>query len=284
MKVLMIRDRQGVTNVVSMIMIIAIIVSFMGMVFATYMPAWGKDIEVQTLNEAMDSFMDLKSGLDTLAVGGDQGTTMTTKIALGSDGGPVFGFGRMSGSLNLYEEDAMVVVSDDSGYIYGQGRGSLVYRSQNLYVEDQKITLEGGAIIREQAGSSVVKGPPNLIVDNDPTLSSTSLYILLISLEGQDVSFSGTGSYMVSSTLLSEESSTYTIGAGTDIVIDISTEYGTLWEDTLDGMMADEGLTKGIDYSVVHGTDVDGNPVVTFTFTSLTELVLRSSFFRITMT
>jgi hypothetical protein len=235
--------------------------------------------------------MDLKSGLDTLAVGGDPGTMMTTKVQLGSDGGPVFGFGRMTGSMTLYEENGLFVVSDDSGYIYGQGRGSLVYRSQNLYVEDQKITLEGGAIIREQAGVPVVKGPPNLIIDNDPNLGETSLYILLINLEGQSISFSGTGSYMISSTILSEESSTYAVGAGTDIVLSFMTDYGTLWEDTADDMMTDEGLTKGTDpvtdpqdYTVDHGVDIDGNNIVTFTFYTLSELVVKSSFYRIAMT
>lgn len=274
-----------------MIMITAIVVSFMGMVFATYLPAWGKDVEVQTLNEVMDSFMDLKSGLDTLAVGGDPGTSMTTKIQLGSDGGPVFGFGRMTGSITLYEENGLMVVSDDVGYIYGQGRGSLVYRSNNLYVEDQKITLEGGAIIREQAGSPVVKGPPNFVIDNDPNLGETSLYILLISLEGQSISFSGTGSYMVSSTILSEESSTYAVGAGTDIVMTFMTDYGPLWESTIDDMMTEEGLTKGTDpitdpqdYTVVHGTDIDGNAIITITYSTLSELVVRSSFYRISMT
>jgi hypothetical protein len=68
------KDSSGVTNVVSMIMILAIIVSFVGMVFATYLPAFGKDMEFQTLNEVMDSFMDLKSGMDRLSVGSpDQG-------------------------------------------------------------------------------------------------------------------------------------------------------------------------------------------------------------------
>lgn len=285
------RDTFGVTNVVSMIMITAIVISFMGMVFATYLPAWGKDIEVQTLNDVMDSFMDMKSGFDTLAVGGDPGTTMTTKVQLGSEGGPVFGFGRMTGSLTLHEENALVVVEDDGGYIYGQGRGSLVYRSQNLYVEDQEITFEGGAIIREQAGSPVVKGPPNLVVDNDPTLGTTSLYILLVNLEGQSISFSGTGSYMVSSTVLLSESSTYSIGGGTEISVTLSTDYGTLWEVTMDDIMIDEGLNKGTDpivdpkdYMVTQGVDIDGNPTVTFTFYTLTELVVKSSFYRISMT
>ncbi|MEA3557974.1 MAG: hypothetical protein U9R75_01845, partial [Candidatus Thermoplasmatota archaeon] len=136
MRLLRSGNDSGVTNVVSMIMIIAILISFMGMVFSTYLPAWGKDIEVQTLNEVMDSFMDLKSGLDTLSAGGDPGTSITTKMTLGSNGGPVFGFGRMTGSINIEEESGLMTVTDGGAvpFTYGQGRGTIVYRSNNLYV------------------------------------------------------------------------------------------------------------------------------------------------------
>ncbi|MGA1819598.1 MAG: hypothetical protein ACMUHU_01170 [Thermoplasmatota archaeon] len=290
MKGILRTDRSGVTNVVSMIMILAIIVSFMGMVFATYLPAFGKDLEFQTLNEVMDSFMDLKSGLDRLSVGGDSGTSLTTKVTLGSDGGPVFGFGRMTGSLNLYEESGLITVDDSAGFTYGQGRGTVMYRSNNLYVEDQIITMEGGAIIRDQAGSSVLKGPPNMVLDNDVFTGSMSLYFLLINLEGESVSFSGTGSYLISTTLLTEEISSYAVSAGTDIIVTIETSHGDVWENTVDDIMEGEGLVKDV-YDEVGGTwtnndyrvEIAGD-TVSLTVRGLTELVVRSSFFRVTMT
>jgi hypothetical protein len=262
-----------------MIMITAIVVSFLGMVFATYLPAWGKDIEVQTLNDVMDSYMDLKSGLDTLAVGGDAGTSLTTKITLGSNGGPLFGFGRMTGSLTLQEEEGLFLVSDETGYDYGQGRGTIVYKSQNLYVEDQDITLEAGAIIRDQAGAPVVKGPPNIVVDNDPGSGTLSLYVLLVSIEGQSLSFSGTGSYMVSTTLLTEEISNYDLEAAPrDISLNIDTDYPALWEETIDTMMEDEGLVKDTDYTVTVGADS-----VLITIDDITDLIIRSAYFRVAL-
>jgi hypothetical protein len=272
-----------------MIMIIAIVVSFMGMVFATYMPAWGKDVEFQTLNDVMDSFMDLKSGFDTLAVGGDSGTSLTTKVTLGSDGGPVFGFGRMTGSMNLYEDDGLVLVEDSNGYTYGQGRGTIVYRSNNLYVEDQDIALECGAIIRTQAGSSVLKGPPNIVLDRDVNTGSMSLYMLLMNLEGESVSFTGTGSYLISTTLLTEEVSSYSIAGGTDIVVTIDTDLGQIWEDTIVDIMEEESLVQDVPDGGGGWIDNDfrveqGAGSVTLTLRGLTDLVVRSSFFRITMT
>ncbi|MFW3145807.1 MAG: hypothetical protein ACMUIE_03230 [Thermoplasmatota archaeon] len=273
-------DNQGVTNVVSMIMIMAIVVSFLGMVFATYLPAWGKDIEVQTLDEVMNSFMDLKSGFDTLSVGGSPGTAITTKMTLGSQGGPLFGFGRMTGSISLEEEDGLMTVRDSDGFTYGQTRGTIDYDSNNLYVDDQKITLEGGAIIREQGISSVLKGPPNLIVDRDSGTGDIRVYVLLINLEGDTVSYTGTGSYMITTTLLTEESSTYEISAGTDVRITMDTAYFEVWETAVDDMMAQETMTKGVDYTLVE--DAGGDMVLTIS--GVDDLVVRSSFFRVSMT
>jgi len=158
----------GVSNVVSLILIAGIVVSLLGMVFTTYLPAWGKDNEVKTLNSVMDSYMDLKTGFDTLALNGEPGTTSTTKISLGSSGGPVLGFGRMSGSIDLRNDLGIVEVYDQTGTIFSQGRGSLTYSSNTVNVEDQEISMEGGAIIRHQVGGSpVLKGRPNVFVWSD---------------------------------------------------------------------------------------------------------------------
>ncbi|MFO8051849.1 MAG: hypothetical protein R6V01_09160 [Thermoplasmatota archaeon] len=275
--------KSGVTNVVSLIMITAIIISFMGMVFSTYLPAWGKDIEVQTLNDVMDSFMDLKSGLDTLSAGGDPGTSITTKMTLGSNGGPVFGFGRMTGSLSIEEESGQVTVGG-GGYTYGQSRGTVLYRSNNLYVEDQDILLEGGAIIRDQAASSVLKGPPNLLVDKDQGTGKLRVYVLLQNLKGADVGFTGTGSYMLSTSLLTEESSDYDLGEenGQTITIEVRTEHHQVWSDTIEDIMTEESLTStNGDYATSYD---ENSETFTLTIYEVNILNVRTAFFKMTMT
>lgn len=269
-------DDDGVTNVVSLIMITAIIVSFMGMVFTTYLPAWGKDIEVQTLNDVMDSYMDLKSGMDTLSVGGDQGTSITTKIALGSNGGPMFGFGRMTGSLSLNNEGGEMSVYDAST-TYAQTRGTLKYSSNNIYVEDQEIILEGGAIFRDQAVSSVVKGAPNILVDRDTGTGDIRVYVLLSNLQGSEIGFSGTGSFMVRTSLLTAEFSEYSLG-GVDVTIDIETEHEDLWEEIADDMMEEQGIPD-TDYSTSYA-----GGLFSFTIENVDDLSLRTSFFKVGVT
>ncbi|MGA1821684.1 MAG: hypothetical protein ACMUIG_04080 [Thermoplasmatota archaeon] len=257
-------DTSGVSNIVSIIMLAGIITSLLGMIFTTYLPAFGKDIEAQTLNESMVSFMDLKSSVDILAVRGDEGTAMSSTITLGSVGGPVFGFGRCSGSFRLDTQDGLVQVQDQTGYAYGRGRGTIKYDSRNTYVDEQVITLEAGAIIREQLDQSVVKGSPNMIVTKDDTTDEVVMYLLLTTIEGDDQSYSGTGTYMISMTLLSEELSSYTIAPGTTLTLTVNTDYNTLWEDLFVGIMNDEGIPAGdytTDTSVADEFSLDINNV-----------------------
>lgn len=271
-----IRDTSGVSNIVSIIMLAGIITSLLGMIFTTYLPAFGKDIEAQTLNDSMVSFMDMKSAVDILAVRGDEGTTMSSTITLGSAGGPVFGFGRCSGSFRLDTQGGSVEVVDQTGYTYGRGRGTINYNSRNTYVDEQVITLEGGAIIREQLDQSVVKGAPNMVLTREETSGDVVLYLLLSTLDGDDQSYSGSGTYMISMTLLSEEIYSYTITAGTTLTLTVETDYNTLWEDIFVHMMNDEGVPAG-DYS----TDTSVVGEFSIDIDNVDKLEVRTSVFKL---
>jgi hypothetical protein len=204
--------------------------------------------------------MDIKSGMDTLAVGGDPGTSLTTKMTLGSTGGPIFGFGRSTGSMDIYPDSGIMVVRDSVGNVFAQGRGALIYDSSTTYVEDQKVTLESGAIIREQAGTRVLKGPPNLMVKEEA--GSVMVYMLLSTFEGTDRSITGTSSHMVTTTLLSEEVSTWNVPVDRAVEISITTENGDVWADLFTDMMGAQGFAV-TDYTVTQGTDVLGGPNTT---------------------
>ncbi|MDG6224506.1 MAG: hypothetical protein QCI82_03235 [Candidatus Thermoplasmatota archaeon] len=274
-----ISDENGVSNVVSMVMIAGIIISMMGMVFSTYLPAWGKDVEAQTLYGVMDSFMDMKSSVDQLSVRGDAGTSMTTKITLGSGGGPVLGFGRCTGNLQLLQDSGSVLAYDSDGNIYGRARGSLTYSSFNTYVDDQTISMEGGMLIREQAGSSVMKGPPNMVLNDDLNTGRRVLYLLLSTIEGDVRSYSGSETYMIRMTLLSEVMATYDITSAS-FVIEVVTEHGSLWEAHFRAMALDESIPAG-DLSFTSFVDADGNNAIRITVSGIDQLILRNAIFKL---
>ena len=128
-----------------------------------------------------------------------------------------------------------------------------------------------------------MKGPPNLIVDRDSGTGDIRVYVLLINLEGDTISYTGTGSYMITTTLLTEESSTYEFPSGNDIVFTIETRYGQVWESTVDDMMDGQGLIKGDgnDYNVSYDPSTE---LFVLTVFDVDELVVRSSFFMVTVT
>jgi hypothetical protein len=92
---------------------------------------------------------------------------------------------------------------------------------------------------------------------------------------------------MLSTSLLTEESSDYQFGdpassgSGEDISIEIETDHGTVWQDTIDDMMASESLSSPGAYLASYD-DVSG----TFTFTvyDVNLLTVKTAFFKVTMT
>jgi hypothetical protein len=271
-------DEHGISNVVSLVMITGIITAVMGMVFSTYLPAWGKDVEAQTLYGAMDSFMDMKSSVDQLSVRGDAGTSMSSKITLGSGGGPVFGFGRCTGSLRLSQDEGVVAVTDTGGAVFGNSRGSIIYSSSNTYVDDQVITLEAGMLVREQSGTAVLKGSPNMVVNDDINSGVRILYILLTTIEGDVRSYSGSETYMLSLTLLSETISAYDITAA-GVQIDITTDFTQVWQDHFTRMVQDEGIPIG-DLSFSTFLDAQNHNVLRVTLNNIDHLEIRNAIFK----
>lgn len=273
----------GVTNVVSMIMIIGIITSMMGMVFATYMPAWGKDIESRTEMDMMNSFYDLKSNLDTLAVGGDTGASLTTSFRLGSEGGPLFGFGRSQGSLVFQRDKGSFLVSDLSGRSYGRGIGNIHYTSNHLYINDGDLKMENGAIIRREVGADILKGPPNIILRKDNNTGEATLFVNLMVLESTETDLAGTQSYIIRASLLSSDISTYPVSGGSPISCNMTTQTPSIWLSIYSNITSAEGLVEGPanDYEIASGTDIAGNSFVDMTLHDIDEIKVRTSVFRL---
>jgi hypothetical protein len=174
-----------------------------------------------------------------------------------------------------------VEVYDQFGTTYSQGRGALTYDSNTVNVEDQKITLEAGAIVREQSGSAILKGRPNVVMRTDPNTGDVILYMTVLTIEGVGQSYSGTGTYMITSTLFSSQSSEYSIDAATIISIDITTNYDQIWTELFTEMADENSLVSGVDYTISTGTDANGNPNITIQLDAVDMIVLKTVVYRL---
>lgn len=120
-----------------------------------------------------------------------------------------------------------------------------------------------------------------MVIRTDTETGDTTLFFMVITIEGVGQSFSGTGSYLSTTTLLSAQSTDYDISPATIVSIDITTDYSSLWTDMIDAMAAENSLTSPADYTITTGTDVNGNPNLTVSFMSLDFLQLRTTMVRL---
>jgi len=114
-----------------------------------------------------------------------------------------------------------------------------------------------------------------------PDTGEMTLYIMVTTLEGNDQSISGTGSYLATTTLLSSQSSDYEVDPGDVISIDITTNFPDIWTEIFDDMASENLLSSPGDYMITYGVDVNGNPNMTVSFNTLDNIEVRNSLFRI---
>ncbi len=243
------REDQGVSNVVATIMLLAIFMSLLGMIMSTYLPAWARTNEATHMLDAADSFLMLKSNIDTQILRSEVDTTMTTTMTLGARGGPLFGVGRSSGSL-MMEDFASNNSMYNSTELMMRGKGAINFTTNNYYLDNQRFHYEHGGVILEQGENSVMKFAPNIHIrknNNDIVFSAT-----LITLRANGVDRAqGTSTVAIRTTLLTKEGMTYlnqTVGLQ-DAKLRIYTAFTATWTQYFTETCQAGGLAAG-DFTV----------------------------------
>jgi hypothetical protein len=231
------RNESGVSNIVTSIMMLGIIMTILGMILTVYVPMWARSNEISHLDDASDSFIDLKITTDSQILSNDVGSKFSTRVSLGSGGGPVLGIGRNTGSLDFDSGRGTIIVyqTEDTMNIFGEGGGNLIFDSNNNYYIDQTLVYENGGIIVSQGESSIMKASPDIHVEKDPITNFTKLELSLISMVGNHRSLGGTDDRMVETVLTSDMDSPHefdwsALGSGKNITIKFNTFDPEVWE------------------------------------------------------
>jgi len=219
-------------------MMLGIVMTILGMILTVYVPMWARSNEISHLEDASDSFTDLKITADSQILSNDVRSKFSTRISLGSSGGPVFGIGRTTGSLDFDAGKGTIMVyeSDDVLNIFGEGGGNLIFDSNNNYYIDQTIVYENGAIIVKQGDSAIIKAAPDIYIEKDPITNFTSMELTVISLVGNHKSVGGSGDRMIETVLTSDMASPHEFdwsgqgGPGKNITLRFNTFYPSVWE------------------------------------------------------
>jgi hypothetical protein len=241
-------DNSGVSNVVTSIMMLGIFLSILAMIFTIYIPNWAKSGESAHMEKVMDSFLDLKSNIDKqINNEKDVGTTLSTKIKLGAEGGAVMGIGRTTGSLSFHTSISNITIhnSDDSQNIYSQASGMITFKSRNVYYSNQDLTYENGGVIVEQGSEAILRAKPNfdiLFSDN-----KTTVVITLIHLTGTSHNVGGSDYHTIDSKLVQSVERSHELiwtpeegfQNGQNITINITTRFGEIWTDRINDELDD---------------------------------------------
>lgn len=234
------RDMSGVSNIVSSIMMLGIVMTIIGMIMTVYVPMWARSKEISHMDDVQDSFEDLKIRIDDQILDNDVGSKSSTGISLGAAGGPIFGIGRSTGQLDFDSGTSTIMVyqTEDAMNIYGEGGGSITYSSRNYYYIDQTYVYENGAVILIQDDVATMMATPNFGITKDAITNNTSLDLNVYSLLGSRHNIAGSDDQVIETVLSSDMDSPHEFdwyidpsSIGQNITFKFNTFYPDVWRD-----------------------------------------------------
>jgi hypothetical protein len=237
-------------------MMLGIVFTILGMVLTVYVPIWAKGLESQHMEDVSNSFTDLKSTIDTQIAQGDTGTKMSTRIKLGTEGGPLLGLGQSTGGIMFQPENSMMRIynTDDNFEKYGSGRGRVIFDSNNIYYVEQTYVYENGAVILDQVGKNLMKTEPNFYINN--ISGTTQVSIVLITLQGDLENLGGIQSQTISTNLLSANKDSVEWGegaipnSGRNLTLSYNTSYPIVWHQYFTDMLVNRSGLAPSEYSI----------------------------------
>jgi len=154
-------SEDGLTNVITTVLIIAIIMTFIiGPYLTIVVPQQIKRNESDHLDDVKESFIDLRGAINSEV--NEDFSSMTTRIKLGTDDENLFVLG---GSGRLYLDPSEMKISISSYYdeksIFARGSGNIRYSSRNLYFQDKNLIYESGGVIVSQRGNAQMDIKPD---------------------------------------------------------------------------------------------------------------------------
>ncbi len=241
-------DSDGVSNIVSSIMMLGVFLTILGMVFTNYVPMWARTGESKHMDSVESSFLDLKSSIDRQITDAEGvGTTLSTSIRLGAEGGTVLSMGSTSGKLEFQTGgfSCTVVNTDDQMDIYGRSYGKIFFESQNVYYTNQHFTFENGALIIKQDDFSVMRAEPDFNIAYNELTNTTTVVLTLVELSGTSDNLAGSDHHTIESTLVESIGDSHRFvwttekgfDQGQNITLNITTKFGNVWQTYLESKL-----------------------------------------------
>ncbi len=245
---------------VTSIMMLGILMTILAMIFTVYIPIWAKTGESTHMEGVESSFLDIKSTIDKQITDNEGiGSSFSTKLKLGAEGGAILGIGRTNGILDFEPDEFSLNVynTDDINNIYGFSSGNIQFESENIYYTNQYFTYENGAVILAQEGKTAMRAEPHFNIRYDSVTNKTILDTTLIQLIGSPDGVTGSDFHTVDTKLIQSIgksnvlywTSSKGFRYGQNITFNLTTRYGPLWKSFFESRL--ENLPSAIVNSTV---------------------------------
>jgi hypothetical protein len=264
-----VKNEEGVSNIVTSIMMLGVLMSIFGMIMSVYMPVLAKGTEINHMDEVGNVFIDLKGTIDRQIISNQVGTTLSNRIKLGNEGGQFLGVGRTTGTIRFEPHHSPGIIYntesdlDPEGRpldIYGTNRGMITYEANNVYYIDQEYIYENGAVIIDQGerykvGPAVMRVKPTFDAYQNNITGKTTVIMTMISLDGTTTQRGGQESHTIETTLQigTESRLPFQWGNGTykwsgeNITYEFTTAYPDLWEEFYMSVLNETGSNLVLD-------------------------------------
>jgi len=260
------RNRDAMSNIVVSIMMLGIVLTLIGGVLTNYMPGWAKNQEIGHMDDVLGSVTDFKSQIDSSILREDTGALFTSRVQLGTQGGPILNIGQTTGQLEMdpgtNPHISQYSVTDDDGSTSRNlfnTKGTLKFQGNNNYYQDQDYIYENGAVILVQDGQvndGIIRINPNFMVFKDSHTDNITCYMTMVNLQSanremETISSSNRLAVMSSTCLLTSKEIRDYGPTGSDVTVNITSRYYTAWEDFFTGAVeSPERAMDPADYQI----------------------------------
>jgi len=257
---------EGVSVVVSVVLLLGLLVAVTTIIHATYVPDWRKSVEESHMDEILEDLAEFKSKIDLIAaVSPQEEYTISQSVMLGGGSIPVISPTKSSGTLrtDLLLPD-LYIIADNYTVAYAfPALGTIELEMDNFYAMDRIFAYENGALILKEINRSNMALAPGITLRKLEN-GTKVLTVQIIDMDLESESIGSSGVEEISFTYTSSRTCFSNITKNVNIMI--TSNYPDAWKTFFIDRAKDAGLNASefcVNESQNVELDIYGNVTLT---------------------
>ncbi|HDM35727.1 MAG TPA: LamG domain-containing protein [Candidatus Syntrophoarchaeum butanivorans] len=221
---------EGVSVVVSVVLLLGLLVAVSAIVHVTYVPEWRRSAEADHMDDVFEDISEFKSSVDLIAaVSPASECTISQPIRMGGGSIPVISPEKSGCMLrtNPLLPDLYITADNCTTAFAFTDLGSIELESDNIYEIDRTYVYENGGLILKEINRSVMVLTPSIILSKLEN-GTKALTVQVIDMDLESGSIASSGVEEIYFTYRS--STTRFSGSASDVSLTIRSNYPDAWK------------------------------------------------------